>query len=179
MNINLQLIADKSSLFFLELFNINDKSFNKIKSLLKRKIDGDAPTQEEWTVASISTIAASRAIANANANAIARAIANSIATVDYIIDLLGDEIIKIDDLDVKVLSQIEEKGNALDMDSWHTCKTTHCRAGWEVIIHPQGLELEKYFGTWMAASVIHKAATGRNVNYYATNRQTMNDLRRA
>jgi len=41
------------------------------------------------------------------------------------------------------------------MDSWHTCNTTHCRAGW--IVHlagKEGYELEKETNTSFAAMVL-------------------------
>ena len=46
------------------------------------------------------------------------------------------------------------------MDSWHTCNTTHCRAGW--IVHlagKEGYELEKETNTSFAAMMIYKASS--------------------
>jgi len=42
------------------------------------------------------------------------------------------------------------KENALDMDDWHTCKTTHCIAGWACHLAKNGIELEKKYGAQIA-----------------------------
>jgi hypothetical protein len=49
---------------------------------------------------------------------------------------------------------------ALDMDRWHTCKTTHCRAGWVVFLAgTSGTKLEKKFGNaGAAARLIYRAS---------------------
>jgi hypothetical protein len=51
---------------------------------------------------------------------------------------------------------------ALDMDSWHKygyCGTTHCRAGWVVVLAgEEGRALEDTFGTAMAAAIIYQAS---------------------
>jgi len=174
----LQLIVDKGYLFFLDQFKSNDHNVKETISLLERKINGDDPTKKEWIAnANAYAYANANAIANAYANAIANAYAISYATANHIIDLLGDDLIAIPNLDKLVLTEIEKEGNSLNMSLWHSCETTHCRAGWEVVITEQGKELEKYFGTWMAATIIHKKSTGVTVDYYATKDKVMSDLR--
>ena len=43
---------------------------------------------------------------------------------------------------------------ALDMSRWHTCDTTHCRAGWVVkLAGAEGAELERRYGTSIAAAM--------------------------
>ncbi|MGB0405020.1 MAG: hypothetical protein ACPGDB_02385, partial [Fusobacterium sp.] len=37
--------------------------------------------------------------------------------------------VKIENIHQKVLEAVTTD-NALDMSDWHTCETTHCRAGW-------------------------------------------------
>lgn len=71
---NLELVSDKAALFFLDQFEEDTES---TKVLLRRKIEGDNPTKEEWR-------------GNANAYANANAIAYDQKTADYIIDLLGE-----------------------------------------------------------------------------------------
>jgi hypothetical protein len=45
------------------------------------------------------------------------------------------------------------------MGAWHTCKNTHCRGGWIVTLAgKEGKELEKFFGTAMAAMKIYDAS---------------------
>ena len=49
--------------------------------------------------------------------------------------------------------------DALDMDEWHACDTTHCRAGWVVTLAGEaGKELELLLGTSTAAAVIYMAS---------------------
>ena len=48
---------------------------------------------------------------------------------------------------------------ALDMTDWHTCDTTHCRAGWVVTLAGEaGAELERRWGTPAAAAFIYGAS---------------------
>ena len=56
------------------------------------------------------------------------------------------------------LADVVNKNN-LDMRDWHTCKTTHCRAGWVVTLAGKpGLELEEKIGTNAAAALIYMAS---------------------
>ena len=48
---------------------------------------------------------------------------------------------------------------ALAMDAWHTCGTTHCRAGWAVHLAGEaGYALERFHDTALAAMLIHRAS---------------------
>lgn len=50
--------------------------------------------------------------------------------------------------------------DALDMGDWHTCETTHCRAGWVVhLAGAAGRELEQRLGTPLAATLIYRASS--------------------
>ena len=160
---SLILIADMAALHYLEQFDDHEEA-NKTKELIKRKIAGDNPSREEW-------------VENANANANADAIANARETVIYIIDLLGEQLENIENIDNKVLSILEKEENELNMSAWHTCDTTHCRAGWEITIHPQGKELEKYFGSWMAGTIVHNKSHDNFVDYFASEDEVMEELR--
>jgi len=62
------------------------------------------------------------------------------------------------------------------MGKWHTCETTHCRAGWAVTLHPQGRELEAKYGTSAAAALIYNACTGFVPDFFASNRAAMQDI---
>ena len=45
------------------------------------------------------------------------------------------------------------------MNAWHTCNTTHCRAGWVVHLAGEaGYELERFHNTALAAQLICKAS---------------------
>ncbi len=52
---------------------------------------------------------------------------------------------------------------ALEMSEWHTCDTTHCRAGWVVFLAGEkGRVLEKRTSTLFAAMQIYKASDPKN-----------------
>jgi hypothetical protein len=52
------------------------------------------------------------------------------------------------------------KPGALAMDNWHTCKNTHCRAGWVVTLAGEaGRELERHYDTTLAAMKIYDASS--------------------
>ena len=72
--------------------------------------------------------------------------------------------------------------NALDMDDWHTCETTHCRAGWVVTLAgADGKALESKTSTEFAAMLIYKASSKIRVSparFYETNEEAMADILR-
>ena len=46
------------------------------------------------------------------------------------------------------------------MSDWHTCDTTHCRAGWVVhLAGPEGYALEEQTDTCFAAMMIYKKSS--------------------
>ena len=58
----------------------------------------------------------------------------------------------------KKLAHVVNENN-LDMREWHTCETTHCRAGWAVTLAGEpGRELEEKIGTNAAAALIYMAS---------------------
>jgi len=72
---------------------------------------------------------------------------------------------------------------ALDMGNWHTCKTTHGRAGWVVTLAgEEGLKLEEETSTLFAAlQIYHKsnpAVPVSPVRFYDTNQKAMEDMER-
>lgn len=69
-------------------------------------------------------------------------------------------------------------GHRLNMDSWHVCETTHCRAGWTTVIHPLGMELEALVGPRLAASAIYVASGAEIPNWFADNQTALADIRR-
>jgi hypothetical protein len=82
-----------------------------------------------------------------------------------------------------VILEAASQPNALDMSSWHTCGTTHCRAGW--VVHKAGeagYALERFHGTALAAQLIYRESDPKNpvspVRFYETNEQAMADMRR-
>ncbi len=68
------------------------------------------------------------------------------------------------------------------MGSWHTCDTTHCRAGWVVhLAGEEGCKLEKRTSTLFAAMQIYKKSSGIKVSptrFFESNEVAMKDIKR-
>ena len=68
------------------------------------------------------------------------------------------------------------------MQNWHTCNTTHCRAGWVVhLAGASGKALEKKTSTLFAAMQIYKASSPIGVSptrFFESNEQAMADMER-
>src|SRR5690349_13917122 len=65
----------------------------------------------------------------------------------------------VENLDAKILERISG-GCALDMSQWHTCETTHCRAGWAITLAGErGVELERRVGPFVAGRLIYLVST--------------------
>jgi hypothetical protein len=72
----------------------------------------------------------------------------------------------VDRLDARILSAIDA-GGTLRMSDWHTCKTTHCRAGWAITLAGEaGHQLEIEHGPARAGAMIYRASTGRVPWFY-------------
>jgi hypothetical protein len=76
-----------------------------------------------------------------------------------------------------------EQPDALDMRDWHTCDTTHCRAGWVVhLAGKPGRELESKTSTLFAAmQIYHKSSPDINVShvrFFDPNERAMADIKR-
>jgi hypothetical protein len=68
------------------------------------------------------------------------------------------------------------------MVTWHTCKTTHCRAGWVTTLAGKaGKALEAAVSTHLAAFLIYRASDPSMVdapNFYASNGDALADMKR-
>ena len=69
------------------------------------------------------------------------------------------------------------------MGRWHLCKTTHCRAGWVVMLAgEEGLKLEEETSTPFAAlQIYHKSNPDipvSPVRFYDSNTKAMEDMER-
>ena len=68
------------------------------------------------------------------------------------------------------------------MSDWHTCDTTHCRAGWVThLAGKEGKELEDEFTTSMAAIMIYNASSDIKVGlnqFYKKDKEAMEDIKR-
>ena len=164
-----------------------------------------APTEADWHV-NIEALDRARARARARARdhalahaleidlarALARARAleleldldldNSLAfaraLVSVVVRLVETRIEPLKRLDGAVLAALSAPGCGLNMDVYHACETTHCRAGWAITLHPMGRELEEVFGPWLAGAVIYQVSTGRVPNFFASDEDAMADIRR-
>ena len=71
--------------------------------------------------------------------------------------------------------------NALNMRDWHTCETTHCRAGWVVMLAgEEGKALENKIGTPAAASLIYLASDpdlGKFPSFYCGDAEALADMK--
>lgn len=89
----------------------------------------------------------------------------------------------IEDIHKKVLEAVTATPDSLNMKEWHTCTTTHCRAGWVVHLAGQaGYALEKFYwgDTAFAAQQIYHAS-GYDISpvrFYESNETAMADIKR-
>ena len=61
-------------------------------------------------------------------------------------------------IDTAILEALK-KGGTLDMGHWHSCETTHCRAGWATHLAGEaGKALEDKFGPNAAGALIYAAS---------------------
>ena len=89
------------------------------------------------------------------------------------------DVPRVENLDRKIAAAI--KVGDLDMSGWHTCATTHCRAGWAIhLAGERGYALEKKVGSWLAGASIYVKSTGRTVvpDFFATTDVAREDIER-
>ena len=90
-------------------------------------------------------------------------------------------IITLPNIHQAVYDAITAPGNSLEMADWHTCETTHCRAGWVVVLAgAAGAMLEDLVGTSTAAALIYHASDPEMTtpDFYASNEDALADIRR-
>jgi hypothetical protein len=95
--------------------------------------------------------------------------------------VLSDCPVKIENIHSAVYAAAS-KPEALNMSNWHTCDTTHCRAGWVVALAGEGgRALEWAYGTPAAAALIYMASDPkleRIPDFYCGNAEALEDMRR-
>ena len=85
----------------------------------------------------------------------------------------------VPDLDRRILEVIDSGKGALNMGAWHSCTTTHCRAGWSIHLAGEaGYALEERHGPALAGHMIYMASTGRTAHFFASNERALEDIRR-
>jgi hypothetical protein len=93
------------------------------------------------------------------------------------------EIPSISGIHTAVYTVASATPKALDMGNWHTCETTHCRAGWVVhLAGDAGMVLEKETSTLFAAMQIYKKSDPINrvspVRFFEKNDVALADMKR-
>jgi hypothetical protein len=84
----------------------------------------------------------------------------------------------VENLDATILQVVESGNGKLQMDTWHTCETTHCRAGWAITLAGEaGKKLEERYGPEDAGRRIYLASTGRCPWFFGSNEDALKDLR--
>jgi hypothetical protein len=93
----------------------------------------------------------------------------------------GFKVPVIENIHTKVLEAVTAP-KALNMSEWHTCDTTHCRAGWVVhLAGAPGYELEKKTTTLFAAmQIYHKSSEipVSPVRFFDSNDQALDDIKK-
>jgi uncharacterized protein YjbI with pentapeptide repeats len=89
-----------------------------------------------------------------------------------------EDVPLVRNLDAKILKTIESGDGVLAMNDWHTCETTHCRAGWAVHLAGEaGYELERQLGSPAAAgALIYARSTGRVPDFYCSDEDALADI---
>jgi hypothetical protein len=95
-------------------------------------------------------------------------------------DLRGVPFIK--DIHQTVYNAASIPPEALDMSTWHTCETTHCRAGWVITLAGDGGKaLEWAMGTPAAAAIIYMKSDPQLEqipDFYESNAEALADMKR-
>jgi hypothetical protein len=73
--------------------------------------------------------------------------------------------------------------DSLAMSTWHSCETTHCRAGWVTFLaEKEGADLERRFGPALAGSMIYRASSNIKVGmneFYKNNKEALESMQKA
>jgi hypothetical protein len=89
---------------------------------------------------------------------------------------------KIENIHQKVYEAASGKPDALNMGNWHTCDTTHCRAGWVVFLAGEaGKKLETHTSTLFAALQIYNVSSSIEVSpvkFFEDNATALEDMKK-
>jgi hypothetical protein len=90
------------------------------------------------------------------------------------------EVPTIENIHTKIYEAAKEEG-ALNMEEFHSCGTTHCRAGWAVhLAGRKGYALEQLIGSASAAYLIYRASdpeAGYALDFYCGEKKALEDMR--
>jgi hypothetical protein len=88
----------------------------------------------------------------------------------------------IENIHQKVYEAASHKPDALNMSDWHTCDTTHCRAGWVVFLAGDaGKKLEQKTSTLFAALQIYDVSSKIDVSpvrFFEDNKTALDDMKK-
>jgi hypothetical protein len=93
--------------------------------------------------------------------------------------LVCNQIPVIPNIDAAIVDAIDA-GGALKMSSWHTCETTHCRAGWAIVLAgPVGAFMESLWGSAVAGALIYAASDPKRKvpDFFTDDASAMADMR--
>ena len=95
----------------------------------------------------------------------------------YLTDADLPQTVKIEKLFTKIQSAIKS-GGRLNMGQWHSCKTTHCMAGWVTSLAGEtGRVMERLLGTpWAATLIILESCPyleGKVPDFHSSNEEGM------
>ena len=87
----------------------------------------------------------------------------------------------VEDIHKRVYEAASQPG-ALNMRYWHTCETTHCRAGWAIVLAgDSGLKLEEKYGPSVAACMIYRKSDpemARMPDFHCSDAEALADMKR-
>lgn len=96
--------------------------------------------------------------------------------------VLASDIPVIPDIHKTVYAAATRTPESLDMSDWHSCKSTHCRAGWVVHLAGEaGYALEEQVDTDVAAVLIYAVSDPgfkHMPDFYCGNDIALEDMRR-
>ncbi len=80
-------------------------------------------------------------------------------------------------LDATICKLVNSGEGKLEMSDWHSCETTHCRAGWAIHLAGEaGYALEEKYDSERAGGMIYRASTGRWPDFFADNKSALEDI---
>lgn len=88
---------------------------------------------------------------------------------------------KIENINQRIYEAVSQP-EALNMNDWHTCDTTHCRAGWAVhLAGDAGYALEQSHGSLLAAQLIYRESGSpiSPIRFFDSKAEALADMKRA
>jgi len=94
--------------------------------------------------------------------------------------VLLEQVPLVENLHRKVWESIQsDPETRLEMSVWHTCESTHCRAGWAVTLAGKaGRDYEAQVGVRTAGALIYLKSTGMIPDFFCDNQTALADIKR-